>query len=395
MNHESKARVAFISLMVTQPWGGSEPLWRDTALRLKQRGHDVVACVKDWGAHESPQISRLAEAGCEIVRRRAPRMPRWWQRGFRRIPGDPFGLRPPNEVADLAASRPALAVLCHGASWVDDFYWKPLAAAGVPFILVIQACNEQWWPTDAERDERASAYKAAHSVYFVSEANRRLVADQIQFDHPRAKVVRNPYNLKSRAVQEWPDDSAGLRLAFVGRLEPGSKGCDLLLRVLALDKWRQRPVRCSFIGSGLAAESVRQMAQRLDLSSVSFPGHAGDIAAVWREHHALVLPSRYEGLPLAVVEAMSCGRMCIVTDVSGNAELLEDGISGFVAEGASVHSLDRAMDRAWERRSAWKHMGEAAYDSVLASVPADPASVFCEEIESILGSLPGKSGRPN
>ena len=53
---------------------------------------------------------------------------------------------------------------------------------------------------------------------------------------------------------------------------------------------------------------------------------------IWAEHHALVLPSRFEGMPLVVVEAMLCGRPCIVTDVGGNAELIRDGINGFLAK---------------------------------------------------------------
>jgi glycosyltransferase involved in cell wall biosynthesis len=383
----TSSRLAFISQMVTMPWGGSEPLWRDAALRLRSQGFDVTACVKGWGRDESPQITQLEKDGCHVIRR-VPAPPlRWWKRGLLKLPGDPCRIRRPDEIEELARTRPTFALLSHGACWIDDSFWKPLAAANVPYALLIQAANEQWWPSDAEREWRAAPYKAAHSVFFVSEANRQLLADQLQFDHPRAKVVRNPFNLKARAIREWPDTANGWRLAFVGRLEPWAKGCDLLLKVLAQDKWKNRPLHCSFIGSGLAAESVKAMSSKLGLANVSFPGHSSDIAAVWERHHALVLPSRYEGLPLAIVEAMSCGRTCIVTDVSGNGELIEDGVTGFLAEGASVTSLDRALERAWERRNDWRQMGASAFDAVMASVPNDPVGAFCEELLSIIRSL--------
>ena len=59
----------------------------------------------------------------------------------------------------------------------------------------------------------------------------------------------------------------------------------------------------------------------LQLKNVHFRGHVNDIRAIWEQNHLLVLPSRYEGLPLALVEAMWCGRPAVVTDVGGNAEL--------------------------------------------------------------------------
>ena len=72
---------------------------------------------------------------------------------------------------------------------------------------------------------------------------------------------------------------------------------------------------------------------------------------IWKENHILVLPSRYEGLPLVLVEAMWCGRPAVVTDVGGNAELCRDRQTGFVAQSATLASVAEAMERAWEARS--------------------------------------------
>ena len=97
-------------------------------------------------------------------------------------------------------------------------------------------------------------------------------------------------------------------------------------------------------------EHVKQLAQMLQLSSVHFCGHVTDVTEIWRTHHALVLASRGEGLPLAAMEAMLCGRPCILTDAGGNSEILVDGESGFLASGATVRALDEAMERAWSQR---------------------------------------------
>jgi len=59
--------------------------------------------------------------------------------------------------------------------------------------------------------------------------------------------------------------SQSTKLAFVGRLEPGAKGCDLLLQTLALDKWRGRRLTVAFFGKGKNELGVRWLADRLNL----------------------------------------------------------------------------------------------------------------------------------
>jgi glycosyltransferase involved in cell wall biosynthesis len=77
-----------------------------------------------------------------------------------------------------------------------------------------------------------------------------------------------------------------------------------------------------------------------------FTGHTESLDALWRQHHGLILPSRVEGLPLAMVEAMLRGRPVIATRVAGIPEVLEDGASGFLAAAPTVEHLDEAMQRA-------------------------------------------------
>jgi glycosyltransferase involved in cell wall biosynthesis len=131
------------------------------------------------------------------------------------------------------------------------------------------------------------------------------------------------------------------------------------------------------------------LADRLQLQErVRFCGHIDNIESVWATHHALVLPSRYEGLPLAVVEAMHCGRPTIVTNVAGNAEIIEDGVTGFVAEAATEQHLHAALQRAWDQRQNWQKIGAAAAKAIKESVPADPAGDFAQSLLKLTGTGP-------
>ncbi|MFN7141853.1 MAG: glycosyltransferase, partial [Limisphaerales bacterium] len=80
------------------------------------------------------------------------------------------------------------------------------------------------------------------------------------------------------------------------------------------------------------------------------------------------------------VEAMHCKRLAIVTDVAGNAEVVKDGLSGFVAEAATVQHLNQAMERAWEQRHRWRQIGEMAGCWIRELVPSDPGAVFAQTL---------------
>ncbi len=241
-----------------------------------------------------------------------------------------------------------------------------------------------WWPPDRDAERLAESYEKACASYFVSQANLDLSRHQFGSALSNAKVVRNPFNVRYDAQLPWPADSAdGLALACIGRLDVISKAQDVLLQVLGLPHWRERKVRVSLIGEGPHERGLRRMAEQLNLGNVEFMGQRDNIEEIWSGHHALVLPSRFEGMPLVVVEAMLCGRACIATDVGGNRELIRDGINGFLAKAPTVELLDEAMGRAWENRERLMEMGCRAAKDVREWVSPDPGEDFTRELAAV------------
>ena len=97
-----------------------------------------------------------------------------------------------------------------------------------------------------------------------------------------------------------------------------------------------------------------------------------------------MLPSRFEGLPLSLVEAMLCARPAVATNVAGNTEVIEDGETGFVAAAPTAGHLDEAMERAWRHRGDWRSMGVEAARRIRRLVPPDPAGEFVEELLTLV-----------
>lgn len=379
------ARIGFVSLMEVAQWGGSEPLWAESALRLKAAGHDVRACVKSWGNTIHPKVSELVAAGVSVhFRTTESRSPSLALRALRRLrlaaPAPPSA----NPWRMPGAHELELVVFSSGSNIVHPYCVEPYSQAGVPHALVCQMAADTWWPTDEERKNYGRTMAEATGVFYVSKANRRLTENQFGIRHPRSFVIANPFPKTVWNGVQWPTEQSPLKLAFVGRLEPAAKGCDILLEVLARPEWKSRPVEVSFFGSGSSAEGVRALSEMLDCKQVTFRGFESDVAKIWREHHALVLPSRYEGLPIAIMEAMLAGRVCIVSDVAGNAELMRDNESGFVATGANVTAFAEAMERAWSARDQWPAIGARARSAALAQLPEDPVGVFIEHLERLI-----------
>ncbi len=373
-------RLGFVSTMSGVPWGGSEELWSQTALRLAGEGERVAVNVP-WWPQTVPQVEAVRQAGCAVTRRDAPpdpALPAKVRRRLRRL------LRLPPPTHWLDAVRPGLVVISQGAQG-DGLPWmEECGRRGIPYVPVVHCADECYWPDPDTTARLRAGYEDALVVFFVSEGNRQFVRTQLAAPLPDARIVRNPCNVRRDADPPWPPDDGVWRLACVGRLEMRAKGQDLLFEVLRQAKWRERPLRVTLYGSGPSEGDLRRLQTLYGVESIEFGGFMPDVEALWARHHALVLPSRIEGLPLVIVEAMLCGRPCIVTDVAGNAELLGDGVTGFVAAAPRPARLDEALERAWARRDDWRAMGLRAAEEVRRLLPPDPIGLFAAELRRLL-----------
>jgi len=361
--------VCFIAANQGVPWGASEFLWAGAAEVLASRdGIDVTVCVKGWSSELGP-VRRLRSAGCRILVRPTPDDEQaFWT-----------GEVPAEAAAEVLRLRPGLVVVSHGDNREGMPWMEFCAARGLPFVSVAHRASEWDWPDDALVRRLRAAYLAACAAHFVSEHNRRLTEQAIQTRLDRAAVVRNPYTVDYDDVVPWPSRDGPLRMACVARLDLQSKAHDVLFDVLAAPKWRDRALHVDVVGrEGPHARLLRELAAFLRLERVRFRDAVQDIRVVWAQCHALVLPSRREGFPVAIVEAMLSGRPCLVTDVGGAAEAVDPGHSGWVAESPTVAALDRALEQAWQSRDRWPTMGSYAARTIRSIVPADPAGTYAD-----------------
>jgi glycosyltransferase involved in cell wall biosynthesis len=113
---------------------------------------------------------------------------------------------------------------------------------------------------------------------------------------------------------------------------------------------------------------------------IEFMGFVDNVKSIWSSCHLMVMPSRSEALPIALIEAMVCGRPAVVTDAGGISEWVEDGRTGFIAEAASVKSFGAALERAWTQNSALETMGMKARGIALKRVDQQPGKTLLDMV---------------
>ena len=328
----------------------------------------------------------MSTAGVQVIRRHAPppvpppasaveRTRRWVARKLVST-----NRSEPTEQETLQQLQPKLVVISQ-PTCVEGIEWMlACQQLSIPYVTIAQSCHEMLFHSDEYADAIEPALCGALRNYFVANDTRVRMENFLARSLPNAEIVRNPFNVSWDTTVPWPSTDSPLKLANVARMHIPSKGQEILLQVLSLEKWRRRDVVLDLFGKGPNERRLQQLAAKLELNNVHFHGHVSGIEDIWAEHHALLLPSKYEGLPIALVEAMLCGRPAVVTNVSGNPEVMQDGQTGFIAAAPTVNAFDSAMERLWESRRQLAAMGQAAGRYIRTRVPADPVGDFADRL---------------
>jgi glycosyltransferase involved in cell wall biosynthesis len=385
-----KESIAIVSTCMDD-WGGSEELWGRSVPFLLKDGHSITV-YKGQVNPGYPEIAKLIDQGV----------------GFRNIEikrsflGGAFAkvldkLKDRNThgtfndvdlvtnlIALLKKDRPTFGIISQGINFDALCYAYAFGLLNIPYVIVSQKAVDFYWPNRQDRVGMTKVLEEAKACYFVSKHNQLLTEEQFGKRLANAHVIFNPQKIGK--TFPFPDTTKGVKLACVGRLFLIDKGQDILLRVLDRQKWRDRPLTVTFVGQGTDEDAIKDMAKLLDIKKISFAGQVQNMDELWRDYHGLVLPSRNEGLPLSMVEAMAAERVVIVTKAGGNTELLDENVTGFSGY-VNEDSFDEAMERAWNQLANWEAIGKEAAKQIKALVPPSPEKIFAEHVLDIINKL--------
>jgi glycosyltransferase involved in cell wall biosynthesis len=152
----------------------------------------------------------------------------------------------------------------------------------------------------------------------------------------------------------------GPTIGVAARLEP-VKGIDVLLRAVAALRGRPPGLRVLIAGCGSAGRDLLALRDRLALAgTVEFLGWRDDLAELHDACDVFALPSRHEGFGLAALQAMAAGLPVVASRTGGVPELVDDGVTGLLAEPGDAAALAAALDRLISDPASCAAMGAAA-----------------------------------
>jgi glycosyltransferase involved in cell wall biosynthesis len=214
------------------------------------------------------------------------------------------------------------------------------------------------------RTEAAGA-RLSTRIICVSEHDRRLA---VQFGVATADRMTVIYNGADPMVPDALVPPPGLdaaprpRTVMVGRLAPAKNPGSLLEAFRALTGGS-----LIFVGSGPLRPRLEESVRRHGLGGrVLFLGWRDDVVAILRAADIFALPSRWEGLPFAVIEAMMAELPVVATGVGGVPELVDEGRTGLLVPTESPGALAQALRRVAEDPSLRRRMGQAGRARALA-----------------------------
>lgn len=352
-------RLVFVTCNNGSHTGGSEVLWKEAALRARAMGHDVVALIKWW--EPRPAFFDALEA-CGI-----------------RIYG-----RGKDDCRQIAAFDPDLVVISIGDQDEGLEYYRALKGAGIPYVIVNQLTKEvKYWPIKKSINEEVrSGYSSAKRVFFTCENNHRVMEARLGCRLDNAARHYNPPTVERSLWLPFPSTADELRLAVPARLLCIHKGQDLLLDVLKADKWRARKIVVNLYGDGPDKARLVSGIEQLGLDNLRFHAPLADVRRIWESNHGILMPSRMEGVPIVLMDAMIARRVPIVTDIGGHGELISDGVNGFLASSPSAQAFDDALERAYQRRDEWEEIGRRARAAIDKWLPRHPVQDFVDKVLS-------------
>lgn len=354
-------RVSFISTMAALPWGASEELWFDMASKSSLIGHEVAVSVYKWWPQNNKILS-LKDIGVKLhLRKRI---------AYTDFKGKVKGKLIQNFIAEkqlsgfVAHTKPELLIISMG-SFADleiDPFRKFLLKLNVPYILIVHANPESHAIATLKINEVRQCCQNGDRILFVSKRLQEIAERQISYKFSKSGIIANPINMDKTGVLPIPKNET-IQLALVGRLQVNIKGQALLLQILSEKKWKERNWHLNVFGEGADKQLIEELILLYQLESrVTLHGQVHDVRNdIWKENHILLMPSYYEGMPLALIEAMLSGRTAVVSDVGGASELISNSVEGFIAEGNTLNSFNRALNNAWQKQGKWKEMGKSAF----------------------------------
>ncbi|MGQ0739695.1 MAG: glycosyltransferase family 4 protein [Bacteroidota bacterium] len=238
------------------------------------------------------------------------------------------------------------------------------------YWLILQHGYEDFFPAaQEEMDQVIDAATSARRFIFIADKNRvsleRAIGQPLENAFHSVNAI--PGSKIAEAFQLGSanpvSNSPTARFFNLGRFAPKDKAQHLLLETFAGSQWKGRDWQLNFIGvAGFGKTNLEKLIRYYGLNpeQIKITAYTDDVFTEIVKNDVLLMPSRSEGTPFAMVESMACGRPALGTPVGGIPELIEDGQTGWLSRTVALCDISDKLEEIWSQKTQWKEMGERA-----------------------------------
>lgn len=342
--------------------GGAERVLRCLGAALVRQGHAVTVVTQHW---DRTWPAEEALDGCAVVRLSAPharfvgtacyvrRLGRWLRAHADQHDVAYVSMLKHSAYAAVHASERSgwpvvLRPECSGQS--GDVHWQRTARFGTRIASTCRRASGFVAISTTIRDELVAAGYPAQRIADVPNGV------------PVPEATTAEHKAHARATL---DLGTGPVAVFTGRLAP-QKNLDTLVHAWAAVQRNRPGGQLVLVGEGPCATPIRQQVAALDLDqSVRLVGAHDDVESFLRAADVFVLPSRDEGMSIALLEAMAVGLPVVASNISANQALVQHGVTGLLAGPDCADEIAEAMRDTWGNPDAAARRARAARQCVI------------------------------
>jgi glycosyltransferase involved in cell wall biosynthesis len=233
----------------------------------------------------------------------------------------------------------------------------------------------------------AAARSIQNYVHAIVGVSPRIREDLVRQGIPpmHTHVIANAFDSSDFSQQERKPWDGPLRILSLGRLEDASKGIFWLPGILR--ELRDLPLTFTIAGDGPDGEKLRHLfADQLDRTRFLGMVPLDEVAGVMAEHDVFLLPSRYEGQSIALVEALATGCVPVASHIRGVTDfVVEPNETGFLFPVGDVKLAARLVRKLESDRHLLARMSIAARLSAAKRFqPESMAAAYVEVLEGVM-----------
>lgn len=210
-------------------------------------------------------------------------------------------------------------------------------------------------------------YRKCDRFIVLSESWKEFYIDALELRQERVTVLPNAVKIPDQIPQREPTESSQILFVFFGRIGHRKGAFDLVKALSLLPREYHSQVRLVMAGDG-ELERLEELVQDFELQDVvsimSWISPA-QREALSREASVFILPSYNEGLPMALLEAMSWGLAVITTPVGGIPSVIQHKRNGLLVDPGDVYQIADSIKLLIDDCNLRHELGRAAYTSVL------------------------------